>query len=95
MTYTPLPDAPAWFTRALAVPRGDLEVDVAGCAIHALTFGTPGAWYLSTVAVPTPTGGPMSPPTSPKTSGWYASTCPGTVTAATVRRTRWSSGLMR
>ena len=42
MTYTPLPDAPDWFVRALAVPRGDLEVDVDGCPIHALTFGVPG-----------------------------------------------------
>ena len=42
MTYTALPGAPAWFTRALAVPRGDLVVDVADCPIHALTFGTPG-----------------------------------------------------
>jgi pimeloyl-ACP methyl ester carboxylesterase len=42
MTYTALPGAPTWFTRALAVPRGDLVVDVAGCPIHALTFGTPG-----------------------------------------------------
>jgi len=42
MSYRPLPDAPDWFTRALSVPRGDLLVDVAGCPIHALTFGTPG-----------------------------------------------------
>ncbi len=42
MTYRPLPDAPSWFTRALAVPRGDLTVEVDGCAVHALTFGTPG-----------------------------------------------------
>ena len=42
MSYRPLPDAPDWFTRALSVPRGDLVVDVAGCPIHALTFGTPG-----------------------------------------------------
>ena len=42
MTYAALPDAPSWFTRALAVPRGDLVVDVAGCPIHALTFGAPG-----------------------------------------------------
>ena len=42
MTYTALPGAPAWFTRALAVPRGDLVVDVADCPIHALTFGTSG-----------------------------------------------------
>ena len=40
--YTPLPDAPSWFVRALAVPRGDLVVDVDGCPIHALTFGRPG-----------------------------------------------------
>ena len=43
MTYRPLPDAPSWFTRALEVPRGDLTVDVDGCAVHALTFGPPGA----------------------------------------------------
>jgi len=43
MTYAPPADAPAWFARSLAVPRGDLEVDVAGCVIHALTFGTPGS----------------------------------------------------
>jgi len=43
MTYHPLPDAPSWFTRALAIPRGDLTVDVDGCAVHALTFGPPGA----------------------------------------------------
>ena len=42
MSYRPLPDAPDWFTRALSVSRGDLLVDVAGCPIHALTFGTPG-----------------------------------------------------
>ena len=40
--YVPLPDAPSWFVRALAVPRGDLVVDVDGCAIHALTFGKAG-----------------------------------------------------
>jgi pimeloyl-ACP methyl ester carboxylesterase len=43
LTYRPLPDAPSWFTRALEVPRGDLTVDVDGCAVHALTFGPPGA----------------------------------------------------
>ena len=42
MTYVALPDAPPWFTRALAVPQGDLVVEVAACPIHALTFGTPG-----------------------------------------------------
>jgi pimeloyl-ACP methyl ester carboxylesterase len=40
--YVPLPDAPPWFRAALAVPRDDLVVDVDGCPIHALTFGTPG-----------------------------------------------------
>jgi pimeloyl-ACP methyl ester carboxylesterase len=40
--YVPLPDAPPWFTAALSVPRGDLEVDVDGSPIHALTFGEPG-----------------------------------------------------
>ena len=43
MTHHPPPDAPPWFTRALAVPRGDLTVDVDGCAVHALTFGAPGS----------------------------------------------------
>jgi len=28
--YVPLPDAPPWFVRALAVPRDDLVVDVDG-----------------------------------------------------------------
>lgn len=41
--YHPLPDAPSWFTGALSVPRGELEVVVDGCAIHALTFGRPGS----------------------------------------------------
>jgi pimeloyl-ACP methyl ester carboxylesterase len=40
--YVPLPDAPSWFRAAVAVPRDDLVVDVDGCPIHALTFGTPG-----------------------------------------------------
>jgi len=40
--YVPLPDAPSWFRAALAVPREDLVVDVNGCLIHALAFGTPG-----------------------------------------------------
>jgi pimeloyl-ACP methyl ester carboxylesterase len=40
--YHPLAGAPRWFRRALAVPQTDLEVAVDGCAIHALTCGTPG-----------------------------------------------------
>jgi len=40
--YLPVPGAPSWFVHALAVPRGDLVVDVDGCAVHALTFGRPG-----------------------------------------------------
>ena len=43
MSYRPLADAPSWFVRALAVPQGDLEVEVDGCTIHALTFGAPGS----------------------------------------------------
>jgi pimeloyl-ACP methyl ester carboxylesterase len=38
----PTPDAPVWFRRALAVPQADLEVEVHGCTIHALTSGTEG-----------------------------------------------------
>ncbi len=41
MTYEPLPGAPDWFVRALAVAQGDLEVEVDGCRIHALTCGAP------------------------------------------------------
>jgi pimeloyl-ACP methyl ester carboxylesterase len=41
--YQPLPDAPGWFRRALAVPLDDLEVEVDGAAIHALASGPPGA----------------------------------------------------
>jgi pimeloyl-ACP methyl ester carboxylesterase len=40
--YTPLPDAPDWFRRALAVPQTDIEVEVDGCRIHALASGRPG-----------------------------------------------------
>ena len=43
MTYVPLPDAPSWFVRALSVPGADLVVDVDGCAVHARTYGRPGA----------------------------------------------------
>jgi pimeloyl-ACP methyl ester carboxylesterase len=42
MEYQPLPGAPAWFTRALAVPEEDLEVRVDGGTIHALASGAPG-----------------------------------------------------
>jgi pimeloyl-ACP methyl ester carboxylesterase len=40
--YQPLPDAPNWFRRALAVPQTDIEVEVDGCLIHALASGEPG-----------------------------------------------------
>ncbi len=39
----PAPAAPGWFRRALAVPAGELEVEVGGCPIHVLTFGPAGA----------------------------------------------------
>ncbi len=42
MEYRPLPEAPPWFLRALAVPRTDLEVPVDGCSIHAMASGAPG-----------------------------------------------------
>jgi pimeloyl-ACP methyl ester carboxylesterase len=35
-------DAPAWFDRALATPRDERFVEVAGCAIHYLRWGAPG-----------------------------------------------------
>ncbi|MGO9027572.1 MAG: alpha/beta fold hydrolase [Acidimicrobiales bacterium] len=38
----PLPLAPAWFRNALDVRQTDLEVEVDGCAIHALACGRPG-----------------------------------------------------
>jgi pimeloyl-ACP methyl ester carboxylesterase len=37
-----LPDAPAWFARAVAVPRGDATVEVDGCSVHYLSWGVPG-----------------------------------------------------
>ena len=43
MTVPPiLPDAPAWFRAAVAVPYGHGSVDVAGCAVHYLHWGEPG-----------------------------------------------------
>ncbi len=39
----PLPDAPEWFRRSLAVPRQDATVEVAGGPIHYLAWGDPGA----------------------------------------------------
>jgi pimeloyl-ACP methyl ester carboxylesterase len=36
-----VPDAPAWFERALAVPFTDEVIDVAGCPIHFLAWGEP------------------------------------------------------
>src|SRR5664280_2321994 len=41
--YRPHAQAPEWFCRALAVPQADVEVQVDGCAIHALACGRPGA----------------------------------------------------
>jgi pimeloyl-ACP methyl ester carboxylesterase len=41
--YHPLADAPLWFRRALAVPREDVELEVAGCRVHALVSGPPAA----------------------------------------------------
>lgn len=43
MDYRPLPRAPVWFLRALAIPQTDIEVRVDGCTIHALACGMPGA----------------------------------------------------
>ncbi len=40
-TYQPLPDAPSWFSRALAVPVERATVDVDG-PINYLAWGTPG-----------------------------------------------------
>jgi len=37
-----VPSAPAWFTRALAVPSSDEQVDVGGCAVHYLAWGERG-----------------------------------------------------
>ena len=37
-----LPDAPAWFARAVAVPYDDRSVDVDGCPVHYLAWGEPG-----------------------------------------------------
>ncbi len=37
-----LPDAPAWFSRAVSVPHGGDTVDVDGCAIHYLSWGARG-----------------------------------------------------
>ena len=42
MKYRPLPDAPGWFVRALAVDQEEVEVVVDGCAIHALAWGRTG-----------------------------------------------------
>ncbi len=40
--YSPLPGAPGWFRRALAIPRDELSVEVDGCTVHAMTWGRPG-----------------------------------------------------
>jgi pimeloyl-ACP methyl ester carboxylesterase len=37
-----LPDAPAWFRRAVAVPYGQSSVEVEGCPVHYLHWGEPG-----------------------------------------------------
>jgi pimeloyl-ACP methyl ester carboxylesterase len=37
-----LPDAPAWFRNAVAVPYGHGNVEVAGCDVHYLHWGEPG-----------------------------------------------------
>ncbi len=37
-----LPDAPAWFARAVAVPHADRSVEVDGCPVHYLAWGEPG-----------------------------------------------------
>jgi pimeloyl-ACP methyl ester carboxylesterase len=37
-----LPDAPAWFRRALAVPYADEWTEVDGARVHLLTWGEPG-----------------------------------------------------
>ena len=37
-----MPDAPNWFTRALAVPYTDERVEVGGASIHYLAWGEPG-----------------------------------------------------
>jgi pimeloyl-ACP methyl ester carboxylesterase len=39
---TVLAHAPEWFRRAVAVPSGDREVEVAGCRVHYLVWGEPG-----------------------------------------------------
>jgi pimeloyl-ACP methyl ester carboxylesterase len=41
--YRPLPDAPPWFTSALALPRTSFEFPVDGATIHALAWGNPGS----------------------------------------------------
>src|SRR6478609_9754248 len=38
----PLPTAPAWFARALAVPFEDGTVEVDGASVHYLAWGDPG-----------------------------------------------------
>jgi len=38
----PLPDSPAWFRRALAVPFTDESIEVDGARIHYLAWGEPG-----------------------------------------------------
>jgi pimeloyl-ACP methyl ester carboxylesterase len=41
-TLSLLPDAPAWFQKAVAVPYGHGNVEVAGCDVHYLHWGEPG-----------------------------------------------------
>ena len=44
-------EAPAWFTRALAVPSTDGHVEVAEATIHYLAWGEPGRRGLVFVQV--------------------------------------------
>ncbi len=68
MTYVPLPDAPLWFTRALAVPQGDVEVDVDGCPItpSPTAPGHPGTGIRPRRRGARPLVEPMWPPHSPR-----------------------------
>ena len=42
MSFARHPDAPAWYRRALAVPRADGFVEVEGCRVHYLSWGEAG-----------------------------------------------------
>jgi pimeloyl-ACP methyl ester carboxylesterase len=41
--YRPVPGAPEWFRRALAVDQDHIQIDVGGCRIHSLACGPEGA----------------------------------------------------